>query len=70
MHEESDHDRQVRIQKEVFRTIINEWMDEQFRTFGKWTMRAMMVLLFSVLVHLMFTLDPKAVQHFINAAAE
>jgi hypothetical protein len=38
--------------KDVMGEVIKEWMDEQFAKVGKWTLRGLMVILFSLFVHI------------------
>lgn len=38
-------------QKELIKEAIQEWLDKQFTNFGKWTLRGMGSMVFSVLIY-------------------
>lgn len=42
-------------QKEIIKEAIKEWLDDQFKTFGKWTARGLAVIGFSAFVYFIGT---------------
>lgn len=40
--------------KKVMKETLKEWLDEQFSTFGKWALRGILAMAFTVLVYLVF----------------
>lgn len=39
-------------QKQIFKEVLNEWLDDKFRTLGKWTLGGIAALGFAVLLTL------------------
>ncbi len=37
--------------REVFREAINEWINDKFREFGKWSIKGLAALAFGVLIY-------------------
>ena len=68
--QELEYIRQRRIMKDALNDIIKEWMDAQFKMFGKWTLRAVAVVVFSVLIHLLLVTNPKVVHEAVKAAVD
>ena len=40
------------LDKDVVKEALQEWLDKQFATFGKWTLSGLMALAFAGLVYL------------------
>lgn len=38
--------------REVFREAINEWINDKFREFGKWSIKGLAALAFGLLIYL------------------
>lgn len=43
------------IQKEALKEALSEWLDKQFSAFGKWALRSILAIAFTVLVYAYLT---------------
>ena len=60
----------IDIQKEAIKEVLREWMDDQFTLFGKWTLRGLMVIIFSVFIHILLAShNLLALEHALRDAA-
>ena len=41
--------------KEAIRDAIHEWLDDTYAAVGRWTVRGIMALLFSIFIHLVLS---------------
>lgn len=52
--DEKEYRRKLALQKEVIKEVMREWLDDQFAKFGKWSMRAIVAVVFFVVIKSLF----------------
>lgn len=42
-------------QKIAMKEVMREWLDDQYAVFGRWTLRGMLMLAFTICIHLLLS---------------
>lgn len=58
------------LMKEAINEVLREWLDNQFATFGKWSMRAIAACLFVMFIHVMLKVHLTDLSAFFDATSK